>query len=125
MNLIFVILSLLTFVAMGSEINGFVVWNIVPMIIAAIVFNTHKIKDVWSTSTFHMILGIILLHIYFHSVMYFDIGKAATGSSTSALAYIFFPIYSVCFGGLVYLVSKSIKWILVKVKTNNSLKRDG
>ena len=117
MNLVFVILSLLTFIAMGSDTNLFVLWNIAPIILVAIVFNKTDFKGVLRSSTFHMILGTILLHIYFHSVMYFDIGKAATGSSTSALGYIFFPIYLVCFGGIIYLISKSIKWVWVKVKT--------
>jgi len=117
MNLVFVILSLLTFTAMGADTNFFVLWNIAPIIFVAIVFNKTDFKGVLKTSTFHMIFGTILLHIYFHFMMYFDIGKAATGSSISALGYIFFPIYSVCFGGMIYLLSKSIKWVWAKVKT--------
>ena len=117
MNLVFVILSLLTFIAMGSDTNLFVLWNIAPIIFIAIVFNKSDFKGILGSSIFHMILGTISLHIYFHSIMYFDIGKAATGSSTSALAYIFFPIYSICFGGLIYLLSKIMNWVWVKVKT--------
>ena len=102
---------------MGSDTNWFVLWNITPIVFIAIVCNKTDFKGVLGSSVFHMVLGTVLLHIYFHTVMYFDIGKAATGSSTSALGYIFFPIYSVCFGGLIYLLSKTIKWACVKVKT--------
>ncbi|MBW8192967.1 hypothetical protein K0504_18210 [Neiella marina] len=120
MNLIFLMLSLLTFVAMGSDANLFVLWNIAPIILVAIVFNITVFKGFLKSSAFHMIVGTILLHSYFHSVMYFDIGKAATGSSTSALVYIYFPIYSVFFGGVVYLLSKSMKWVWVKVRNLTS-----
>ena len=116
-NIVFLVLSFLTFIAMGSDTNFFVLWNLTPILFSAIVFNKTHFKSVLNSSEFYMILGTIILHIYFHSMMYFDIGNAATGSSTSVLGYIFYPIYSVCFGGLVYLISKSIKWVWLKVKT--------
>jgi hypothetical protein len=117
MNLVFIVLSLLTFIVMGSDTNLFVLWNITPIVFIAILYNKTDFKGIFCSSIFHMVLGTILLHTYFHTLMYFDIGKAATGSSTSALGYIFFPIYSICFGGLIYLLSKTIKWAWVKVKT--------
>lgn len=117
MNLVFIVLSFLTFVAMGSDTNLFVLWNIIPIVFIAIVFNKTDFKGILSASEFHMILGTIILHTHFHTVMYFDIGKAATGSSTSALGYIFFPIYSIAFGGFIYFLSKSVKWVWARAKT--------
>lgn len=114
MNLVFIVLSFLTFFAMGSDTNLFVLWNITPIVFIAIVFNKADFKDILSSSKFHMVLGTVFMHIYFHSVMYFDIGKAATGSSTSALGYIFFPIYSISFGGAIYFLSKSVKRVWAK-----------
>ena len=54
--------------------------------------------------------------------MYFDIGEAATGSSTSALAYIFMPIYVFIFGVIVFLVSKLIRALFGKFKPNKAIK---
>ncbi|WP_394188967.1 hypothetical protein [Pseudoalteromonas atlantica] len=116
MNIVFLLLSLLTFIAMGANANLFVAWNILPIAFVAIVYNKTDFKGVLKSSVFHMILGTILLHIFFHTVMYFDIGEAATGSSTAALSYIFFPIHSMLFGGLMYLLSKAIKLIYIKLK---------
>ncbi|KTF13096.1 hypothetical protein [Pseudoalteromonas sp. H105] len=114
MNILFLLLSLLTFIAMGANANLFVAWNILPIVFVAIVYNKTDFKGALKSSVFHMILGTTLLHIVFHTVMYFDIGKAATGSSTAALGYIFFPIHAMLFGGLVYLLSKAITFICVK-----------
>jgi len=99
---------------MGTNASLFALWNITPIAFIAIVFNKTDFKGVLSSSEFHLVLGTIILHIYFHCMMYFDIGKAATGSSTSALGYIFFPIYSIVFGGLIYFLSKSVKWVWAK-----------
>ncbi len=114
MNIVFIVLSFLTFIAMGSDIDFFVLWNITPIVFTSIVFNKTDFKGVLNSSEFHMVLGTIILHIYFHSVMYFDIGKATTGFSTSALGYIFFPVYSIIFGGFIYFLSKSVKWVWSK-----------
>jgi len=115
MNILLLLLSVLTFIAMEANANLFVVWNILPIAFVAIIYNKTDFKGVLKSSVFHMILGTILLHIFFHTVMYFDFGKAATGSSTAALGYIFFPIHSMLFGGLVYLLSKTIKLICLKL----------
>ncbi|TGE85219.1 hypothetical protein C7Y70_02465 [Pseudoalteromonas sp. KS88] len=115
MNIVFLLLSLLTFIAMGANANLLVIWNILPIAFIAVAYNKTDFKGVLKSSVFHMILGTTLLHVFFHTVMYFDIGKAATGSSTAALGYIFFPIHSMLFGGLIYLLSKAIKLIWAKL----------
>jgi len=117
MNVLFIVLAILTFVSMGFDTNLFVLWNIVPIVISAFSFHELDRKAIYKNSNFHMIISILLMHVYFHAIMYFDIGKAATGSSTSALEYIFFPIYSVCFGILVYFISKLFKLVSNKLKT--------
>lgn len=117
MNYIFALIAVLTFVAMGFDTHFFVFWNILPIIFSAFIYNQIAGSQVIKKSSFHAVIAILLLHSFFHTVMYFDIGKSATGSSTSALAFIYIPIYAVAFGGIAYLISKLIVSLIGKLKT--------
>ncbi len=117
MNYIFALISLLTFAAMGFDTHFFVLWNIIPIFVCAFIYNKTTSQQLIKNSSFHAVIAIILFHSSYHMVMYFDIGKAATGSSTSALAYIFIPIYAVAFGGAIFLISKLVTAIISKLKT--------
>lgn len=121
MNYIFELIAVLTFAAMGFDIHGFVFWNIVPIIVSALIYNKFIERPLINNSGFHSVVAILLFHCFFHIVMYFDIGKSATGSSTSALAFIFIPIYAVAFGGIVYFISKLIFTVIGKLKTYKPL----
>jgi hypothetical protein len=122
MNFIFALIAILTFGAMGFDMPFFWLWNIFPIIVAAMIFYQMDKGQLYKSSSLHMILTILLLHSFFHAVMYFDIGEAATGSSTSALAYIFIPIYVFIFGVIVFLVSKLIRALFGKFKPNKAIK---
>ena len=117
MNLVFAFFAVLTFIAMGSDANLFVLWSLTPILLATFMFNKSSDEKILTSSSYHMVLGILLVHAFFHSVMFFDIGKAASGSSTSALAYVFFPIFSIVFGIMMYALSKLIKMVWGKWKT--------
>ena len=99
---------------MGFDPSLFVLWNIFPIIVATFVFS--RVKDLYikTNSVLHMLVAIAAIHTFFHIIMAFDIGKSATGSSTSALAYIVFPIYTLIFGVLIYAISKFIRFFCAK-----------
>ena len=117
MNYIFALFVVFTFAAMGFDTHFFAFWNIIPIIVSALIYNKIIERPLINKSGFHAVMAILLFHSFFHIVMYFDIGKSATGSSTSALALIFIPIYAVAFGGIVYLISKLIFAVVGKLKT--------
>lgn len=114
MNFILALLSILTFAAMDFDLNIFVFWNILPVIVAAGIFNNRVKKPFTTDSCFHTVLAILITHCFFHVVMYFDIGKSATGSSTSALAFIFIPFVALAVGAAVFVLSKLFTVLLFK-----------
>lgn len=114
MNFILTLLSILTFAAMDFDLDIFVFWNILPIIFAAAIFNKRVENRLTIDSSFHAVLAILIIHCFFHVVMYFDIGKSATGSSTSALAFIFIPIWTIAIGIVVFILSKLLTRTLSK-----------
>lgn len=98
----------------GFDFSGFMIWNILPILISSVTFILLKGYRASSNSFLHMTFAILLLHGLLHGVMFFDFNNVRTGSSTSALSYIFIPIYSLGFGAITYFMSKLSKRVFSK-----------
>jgi hypothetical protein len=88
---------------------GFVLWNLAPCFLGYIIINQLE-----ATSTpIGFVVGILAFTIFIHSSWMLDVAGFQTGSSTSALVFIFAPVYSVLLGligaGVGVVISKLAK----------------
>jgi len=90
----------------GGLTNPFSYWNCVPILIAyAITRNATKsvaFKKVAGAIGF--CLTSIGLTVFIHVLWLLDWNEIATGSSTSALVFVFLPVYSLLLGGVGYFI---------------------
>lgn len=87
-------------------LNPFWVWNTFPLIVAYWLLRRARLKGLRALPEGLFIgftLGPLVLA---HAAWIFDWNRTATGSSTSALMFIFLPIYALILGGMAYGIAR-------------------
>ena len=96
--LILIILGSFLIFSEGVSINIFTAWNLTPLIVSFALYSYAKKKGKHLFGAYGFLIGSMLVSGYIHLAWMFDWGGTATGSSTSALIFIFIPVYSVIAG---------------------------
>jgi hypothetical protein len=99
-------------------INPFIPWNLVPVVIGYFLTRRAMVGTVpgqnaaWPAAGYNAAgVGTV---IFFHMAWLFDWGGMATGSSTSALIFIFLPAYALIAGAVGFLVGALCRKIYIR-----------
>jgi hypothetical protein len=89
-------------------------WNCVPLLVAfGLAFVTRASRSALRFSGYGFALGAATLSTFEHVAWAFDIGKVATGSSTSGLLFLFLPPYA-CFFGCILAAPAAVIGYLIE-----------
>lgn len=102
----------------GGSPNMFTIWNLSPIFLCYFILkNSFKEKNKssrWNSICFTLTtVGSI---IYVHTAWWQNWQEIKTGSSTSAIIFIFLPIYSIILGSIIFFFSWFIG-LIIKNKT--------
>ena len=96
----------------GGEAVGFAVWNALPMMAGLgmlLAGRRSRGRMPWGRMAFATVATLLM--VWFHLSWLFDRGGARTGSSTSALAFIFMPLWAFILGA----VAGALAWIIQRL----------
>lgn len=106
--LIIASLAVFLVVAEGVGINLFTVWNLLPLAIAVVVYLLARKRGKSLFGAYGFLLGSMLVSGLTHLAWMTDWNGTMSGSSTSALIFLFIPIYSVIAGLIGWLAGIGI-----------------
>lgn len=96
----------------GSDAFGFAVWNALPMLAGLgmlLVGRRGRRTMPWGRTAFAVVATLFM--VWFHLSWLFDWGGARTSSSTSALAFIFMPLWAFILGA----VAGALVWAIQRL----------
>ncbi len=106
-NAVIVILIFLTlglYFLEGVLFNPMILWTALPVFIGYLIFKIgwekHSRKKLIEAYTF--LVASMAFSYWYHFAWFFDWGKMQTGGSTSALIFVWFPIYATIIGFIGY-----------------------
>jgi hypothetical protein len=85
-----------------GPLNPFWVWNAIPVALGYALLRRARRRAFRVAPEIAFIVLSCGLLLFAHAAWAFDWGRTATGSSTSALIFIFLPIYAIVLGGLAF-----------------------
>ena len=85
-----------------GPLNPFWIWNAVPVALGYALLRRARRKAFWPVPEVAFIVLSCGLLLFAHAAWMFDWGRVGTRSSTSALVFIFLPIYALLLGGLAF-----------------------
>ena len=110
----FLLVLALVVYAQGS-FSGFTIWNALPV---AIGFGVLRIglrsRGATAGACIAFAISVTVLVALFHLAWLFDWGSIATGSSTSAVAFIFVPFWVIFFAGIIGLVAWGVGRVVLR-----------
>lgn len=83
----------------GGDSVGFAAWNALPMMAGLgmlLLGHRHRRTIAWGRTAFAVVATLFM--VWFHLAWLFDWGGTRTGSSTSALAFSFIPLWALVLG---------------------------
>ncbi len=102
----FIFIALIIYYLEGILINPFAIWNASPLLISYLLVS----KSIEQNSK-PIFIGFVLftfisltLSLLGHFAWHFDWQQTKTGSSTSAILFIFIPAYAIILGGVGYVL---------------------
>lgn len=100
--------------AQGS-FSGFTVWNALPVAMGfgILVLGLRSQRSI-AVGCIAFAVSVIVLVSLFHLAWLFDWAGTATGSSTSALAFIFVPICASVFSAIIAAIASGISLIVCR-----------
>jgi len=103
---ILVMLAIGLYVLAGKLINPFIIWTSLPLYISYMYYQqaTRQGLDKKLYAAYGYLVVSLGLSYLYHMAWFFDWDSTKTGSSTSALIFIWFPIYAVILGYVGYLI---------------------
>ena len=113
--LLLLLITSVLYLLAGVLFNPLIIWVAGSLFFAYPIFSMGKKYKNQSLcyAAYGYILGWSGFSLFYHLAWFFDWGKTQTGSSTSALIFIWFPIYSIVIGVLFgvagYIVGKFIR----------------
>ena len=110
------VLAIALVVYVEGSFNGFVVWNALPVLLGfgVLVAGRRARLPIVAGCTAFAVLATLPV-VLFHLAWLFDWGGIATSSSTSALAFIFVPLWACVFAGIAGVLA----WGVVRVVCKN------
>jgi len=108
----FVLAMALVVYVQGGDAVGFAAWNALPMLVGlGMLLIGHRSRRAmpWGRVAFATVA--MLFMVWFHLSWLFDWGGSRTGSSTSALAFIFMPLWAFILGA----VAGALAWIIQRL----------
>lgn len=104
------------YVLEGILINPFIVWTVLPLYVALGLYSRSEKSN--EISKLPAILGFLIFSLLpsyaYHIAWFFDIDGTQSSSSTSALIFVFFPIYCVLMGYVGYFAGIIYSWFRSK-----------
>lgn len=108
--IILIISAVIFYYLAGIWLNPFIFWTALPLYISFVLINKATKTD--STKRLFSAYGFLIVSIgfslFYHFTWYFDWQGTKTGSSTSALIFVWLPIYSVVLGFAGYFAGSLI-----------------
>lgn len=102
----FTIMAIVIYYLEGILINPFAIWNASPLLISYLLVS----KSIEQDSKL-IFIGFVLftfisltLSLLGHFAWHFDWQQTKTDSSTSAILFIFIPVYAIILGGVGYIL---------------------
>lgn len=86
----------------------FILWNLSPLIIAAITLANTRILSLLRSSALHFVLSLTIHHLVWMLLIVIDSKKVLGDSSTSALFYVWLPLGTLGIGLSVLAISAFI-----------------
>ena len=106
--ILFLLVVSLVIYATGS-FDGFTVWNVLPVALGFGVFLIGlRSQQAMAVGCISFGVSVTAQVVLFHLAWLFDWGGTATSSSTSALAFIFVPIWAIVSASIIGLVAWGI-----------------
>jgi hypothetical protein len=105
---VIVALAAFMYLAAGVPFNVFTAWNMLPLLISLILYALAIKREYLLYGAYGFLLGSMLVSGFFHLSWLFDWDETATGSSTSGLAFIFIPFYSLVSGGIGFAIGTGV-----------------
>lgn len=88
-----------------GQFSGFMVWNTLPIAVGLGVFLlARRSSKAAMAACAAFAVSATLLVVAFHLAWFFDWGGTASGSSTSALAFVFVPLWAYVLAGAIGLL---------------------
>ena len=94
------------YIALAEGVHLFAVWNMIPVAIGYVLLRGARRKGLRTKPELAFIVASCGLLLFAHAAWMFDWGGTATGSSTSALIFIFLPIYASILGAIAWGVMR-------------------
>jgi hypothetical protein len=94
----------------GGDAIGFAAWNALPMLAGLgmlLIGHRRRTAMPWGRMAFAAVATLFM--VWFHLSWLFDWGGARTGSSTSALAFIFMPLWALIIGAIAGALAWAIQ----------------
>jgi hypothetical protein len=96
--------------------NFFTVWNCLPVVLGYVaLLGGIQMRGPHSVAVITGAMVATLFSAIFHLAWLFDWGRTATGSSTSALAFIFVPIWAFILAAVMAIVAWGIAYIVQRL----------
>jgi hypothetical protein len=100
----------------NGTLSGFAVWNLLPIGLGALVLGMAARGAGPRSSAFRYFAVVAtFIPLLAHLAWVFDWGGTATGSSTSALIFIFLPAWAIAIGAAAGI----LRWAIARVQTAN------
>ncbi|MEW6364492.1 MAG: hypothetical protein AB1714_07620 [Acidobacteriota bacterium] len=98
-----------------GSFSGFTVWNALPVVLGfGVLMLGLRSRRAITVGCIAFAISATLLVALFHLAWLFDWGGTATGSSTSALAFIFVPIWACLFAGIIGVAAWGISRVVCR-----------
>jgi len=98
-----------------GSVSVFTIWNALPVAIGfGVLLIGLRSRGATAAICIAFAVSVTALVETFHLAWLFDWGRLATGSSTSALAFILLPFWVIVFAGIIGLVAWGIARIVLR-----------
>lgn len=103
------LLAIAFIVYVEGSFSGFAIWNILPVMVGfGALLAGRRSRRAVSVGFAVFGVSVTFVVVLFHLAWLFDWGAIATGSSTSALAFIFVPLAAYAFASVVAILAWGI-----------------
>jgi|SRR6185436_4377565 len=100
----------------------FTIWNALPVAIGfSVLVSGLRSRGAITVGCIAFAVSVTVLVALFHLAWLFDWSRLASSSSTSALAFIFFPFWEILFAGIIGLVAWGVARVVLKRTKDTSL----
>jgi hypothetical protein len=111
--------------ASSGDALPFLLWNCAPMVSAiGLVFASRAAHLGLRCAAYGFALGEAAPVVYWHIMWAFDIEKVATGSSTSALLFLFLPAMAITWGAIAAIPAGMVGFLLDRYRSSRNARHE-